>query len=60
MTEQWWHVALIFGAPTAVGLLAGWLSGFLMRRVARRRRYQRFLTQLHRSCHRPWVAVLVL
>jgi small-conductance mechanosensitive channel len=60
MDQQWWRVALTFGGATAVGLLAGWLSGALIRRAAHRRRYQRFLTQLHRSCHRPWVAVLVL
>ncbi|MCE7005618.1 mechanosensitive ion channel family protein [Kibdelosporangium philippinense] len=40
-------------------LLAGWLTGAVVRFVARRR-YRRTLTKLHENCHKPFVAVLVV
>lgn len=49
----------VLALSTAAGLVAGWLSGVAVR-WAGRHRNRRFLARLHRSCHRPWSAVLVV
>lgn len=48
----------------AIGMVGGslaltWLSGWAARRAARGR-YAPFLTTLHRECHRPWGATLLV
>ncbi|WP_221761181.1 mechanosensitive ion channel family protein [Kibdelosporangium aridum] len=54
-----WRIVLSVAIATAAALLAGWLTGVLVRFVARRR-YRRTLTKLHENCHKPFVAVLVV
>ncbi|ONI73542.1 mechanosensitive ion channel protein MscS [Actinosynnema sp. ALI-1.44] len=52
-------MVLSVAVATVAALLAGWLTGVLVRSVARRR-YRRTLTKLHQNCHKPFVAVLVV
>lgn len=54
-----WRIVLSVAIATAAALLAGWLTGVLVRFVARRR-YRRTLTKLHENCHKPFMAVLVV
>ena len=49
---------LLMVGAAAAAILAGWLSGFIIRRAARRQRYRSFLTQVYRYCRRPWSALL--
>ncbi|MDT5027056.1 MAG: hypothetical protein QOE61_3482, partial [Micromonosporaceae bacterium] len=51
---------LITVGAAATAIFAGWLSGFIIRRAARRQRYRSFLTQVYRHCRRPWSALLFL
>ena len=51
---------LITAFSAVVALIIGWLSGFFVRRFARRQRYRSFLTQLNRYCRRPWTVLLVV
>jgi hypothetical protein len=49
--------AVLIAAATAVGAwLLGWLSALVIQYVGRRR-YVRLLSQVSRSCRRPWRAV---
>jgi small-conductance mechanosensitive channel len=57
--EVFWQIVLTVAVATVAALLAGWLTGVLVKFVARRR-YRRTLTRLHQNCHRPLVAVLVV
>jgi small-conductance mechanosensitive channel len=57
--EVFWRIVLTVAVATVAALLAGWLTGVLVKFVARRR-YRRTLTRLHENCHRPFVAVLVV
>ncbi|MFC5110613.1 mechanosensitive ion channel family protein [Kibdelosporangium philippinense] len=54
-----WRIVLSVAIATVAALLAGWLTGAVVRFVARRR-YRRTLTKLHENCHKPFVAVLVV
>jgi small-conductance mechanosensitive channel len=54
-----WRIVLTLAIVTAAAFTAGWLTGFVVRFVAKRR-YRRTLTRLHENCHRPFVAVLVV
>jgi small-conductance mechanosensitive channel len=53
-----WQATRWLGGAVAVGLVAGWLSGHLLRGLGRLRS-RAFVDSLHRSCHRPWTASLV-
>jgi small-conductance mechanosensitive channel len=54
-----WQIVLTVAVATVAAFVAGWLTGVLVKFVARRR-YRRTLTRLHKNCHRPLVAVLVV
>lgn len=54
-----WRIVLTVAIVTAAALVAGWLTGVLVKFIAKRR-YRRTLTRLHENCHKPFVAVLVV
>ncbi|MBP2322350.1 small-conductance mechanosensitive channel [Kibdelosporangium banguiense] len=54
-----WQIVLTAAVATVAALLVGWLTGALVKFVAKRR-YRRTLTRLHKNCHRPFMAVLVV
>ncbi len=47
------------GIAAVSALAIAWLSGVVVQLAARQRRYRRLLMQLHRSCRRPWFAMLL-
>ncbi|MEV4410673.1 mechanosensitive ion channel family protein [Catellatospora sp. NPDC049609] len=58
--EQLVRAAIVVTAALLTAIVAGWLFRFAVRRLGRRRRYQRFLEQLSRTCRWPFRAVLVV
>jgi small-conductance mechanosensitive channel len=51
-------ILVLLAAAVAAGLV-GWLSGFVVRQLARAR-YPVLLTHLNRSCHNAWSALLLV
>src|SRR5690348_4998866 len=47
------------GIAAVSALAIAWLSGYIVQRAAQQLRYRRLLMQLHRSCRRPWFAMLL-
>ncbi len=58
MADELWQAARWLGGAVAAGLLAGWLSGHVVRFLGRLRS-RLFFDRLHRACHRPWTTTLV-
>lgn len=53
------RAALVLAIAAGAGSLAGWVFGRVIREIAHRR-YQRLLSPLYQSCHRPLTFVLLL
>jgi small-conductance mechanosensitive channel len=53
------HTILTAAIATVAALIIGWLVGFLVRLIARRK-YTHTLTELNENCHTPFLTVLVV